>query len=486
MKADKFTDALGGVNEAYVEKSAPRAKKRGKASWIAAVAAVLAAAVIAGIVFHPGLKPQNVTPSPVPGVIGGFALAAPTYPAQEKYPGDGGDQKTYHLWWQQRRDQQKYYGAGKDLYPFFEKLEGRVFSGRRENTVLSPVNVYMALSMLVSLTDGDTRAQLLSLLGLDSAADALDRADRIWQANYSDDGLVTSLMGNSVWLKEGFPVKEAVLKTLAEKCYAASFKGDFADDRYVKALKTWLNEQTGNLLEDAVAGLEIDPETVLTLLSTLYFRAQWQNKFAESETREETFHALTGDETARFMHRTELFGRYYWGERFGAMRLPLSEAGDVWFFLPDEGVTPDELFADEEALSLMRLFSDMSAVENYPKSKTVVTHLGVPKFDVASDLDLKGVLQALGVKKAFSARNADFSPLTDESGVFVSGIKHAARVAADEDGVTAAAYTAIFLAGAAAPPADEMDFVLDRPFAFVITGFDGLPLFTGTVFTTAE
>jgi hypothetical protein len=31
------------------------------------------------------------------------------------------------------------------------------------------------------------------------------------------------------------------------------------------------------------------------------------------------------------------------------------------------------------------------------------------------------------------------------------------------------------------PLQDEIDFVLDRPFLFVITGEDGLPLFIGIV-----
>ena len=35
--------------------------------------------------------------------------------------------------------------------------------------------------------------------------------------------------------------------------------------------------------------------------------------------------------------------------------------------------------------------------------------------------------------------------------------------------------------GAAVPPEEEIDFVLDRPFVFVITGEDGLPLFIGVV-----
>jgi len=31
------------------------------------------------------------------------------------------------------------------------------------------------------------------------------------------------------------------------------------------------------------------------------------------------------------------------------------------------------------------------------------------------------------------------------------------------------------------PPSSRVNFVLDRPFVFVITGIDGLPLFVGTV-----
>ena len=36
-------------------------------------------------------------------------------------------------------------------------------------------------------------------------------------------------------------------------------------------------------------------------------------------------------------------------------------------------------------------------------------------------------------------------------------------------------------AGAAVPPEKEVYFTLDRPFLFVLTSHDGLPLFTGVV-----
>ncbi|NLB28630.1 MAG: serpin family protein, partial [Clostridiales bacterium] len=77
---------------------------------------------------------------------------------------------------------------------------------------------------------------------------------------------------------------------------------------------------------------------------------------------------------------------------------------------------------------------------------------------------------------------SDFSPMTtDIDEVYVEKAEHAARVAVDEDGCIATAYTVMSADGGGMPPADEVDFVLDRPFMFVITGVDGLPLFAGVV-----
>jgi serine protease inhibitor len=50
----------------------------------------------------------------------------------------------------------------------------------------------------------------------------------------------------------------------------------------------------------------------------------------------------------------------------------------------------------------------------------------------------------------------------------------------DEKGVTGAAYT-LSLRGMGAPPDEIVDFILDRPFLFVVQGHDGLPLFVGIV-----
>ena len=115
-------------------------------------------------------------------------------------------------------------------------------------------------------------------------------------------------------------------------------------------------------------------------------------------------------------------------------------------------------------------------------------HWSVPKFDVDSNLELTDALKAMGVTDVFDFNKADFSPLVDkdkfDESVAVTQVQHAARVKIDEEGCEAAAFTAIGVAEAAMPedlPVVEMD--LNRPFAFAITGADGLPLFVGAVNT---
>ena len=148
--------------------------------------------------------------------------------------------------------------------------------------------------------------------------------------------------------------------------------------------------------------------------------------------------------------------------------------------LPDEGYDPDGLLDSGEAMDFL-----LADKYRYDDCKYLTIHLSMPKFDVSSDLDLIEGLKALGVTDVFDGAVSTFDPLdasTDDP-LFVSQARHAARVKVDEEGCEAAAYTVIMTApgSALAEPLDEVDFILDRPFLFAVTGDSGLPLFTGVV-----
>ena len=476
MNTERFHEQLGEIDLKYVSESAPRMKKK-KRPWISAVAAVLVIAVVLGVFFGRGGKPESVTP--VPGAVKSFAVSVPQYPESVPYPSS--EVTGYDEWAKNRMERRQFDGAGSDLKDFFARANATVLGDSRQNTVFSPLNTFMALAMLAEITDGSSRAQVLDALGVADLETLRDKAYRVWNANYSNDGAVTSILGNSVWLSDGLEYRQEVLDTLALSYFASSFRGDFSDDRYRNAMRQWISEQTGGLLQQQAGNLDLSPETVLTLLSTLYFRAKWSDEFSESNTEDAVFHGKSGDASVPFMHRDDEHGAYYFGERFGAVRLYLREGGAMWFLLPDEGVTPDALFRDTEAQALMAVMDDWEAQENYPNHKSLKIHLSLPRFDVSSELDLEQAVASLGVTDVFDISQADLTPLTESVPVAVDQIRHGARVAIDEEGVTAAAFTAIIGVGEAMPPEEEIDFVLDRPFAFVITGLDGLPLFAGTV-----
>ena len=473
MKKNDISESLGGVDEKYIAESSPTKTKANHKviAWSSIVAAVLVIAVGVGAIFG-GMND--------PLAVKAHAVCEAEYPKSVPYPKTNifGEPSGigYKAWNEDRRERAKFYGAGEGLEAFFERSTAEFLSGAGDkNVVYSPLNVYMALAMLAEMTDGESRAQILSLIGAKDIDSLREQAHAVWNANYSDDGAVTSILASSLWMNENVNFNEKTLKTLAENYYASSFKGTMGSADYTKMFQSWLNKQTGGLLKDQINGLELDPETVLALATTIYYRAKWDGEFSKSATKTDVFHAATGDVKCDFMHQTQTFGTYWWGDNFSAAAKNIEGGGSMTFILPDNGVTPEQLLSDTQAMSFMFSRSE------YENSKPIRVNMSVPRFDVNSNTDLINGLKSLGVNDVFSMSKSDFSPLTSDTKMYVNKVEHGARVAIDEEGVVATAYTAMMMAGSPMPPENEIDFVLDRPFVFVITGFDGLPLFIGIV-----
>jgi len=410
-----------------------------------------------------------------------LAIAKPVYPEAVKAPGEGATDKdfdAYQAYNEKRIEAGK--GNPKAMKAFYKKTLAQVLGASKaagsdsgKNAVYSPINVYLALAMLAETTDGNSRQQLLDLLGEKSISSLRKRVQNLFIANYQDDGECTSLLANSLWMNEALQYNQKTLETLAKKHYAYSFAGKPGSKEMNKALQGWINEQTHDLLKDQAASLELDPSTVLALVSTIYYKAAWSEVFDKGATDQKTFHVPTGDKKVDMMHLVESFP-YYTGKNFEAVALPLRNSGSMWFFLPKKGVTPAKLASDAEVLSLL------TDTENYKDFSYPQVTLSLPKMDAVSDTDLIKDLKKLGVTDIFGS-GGNFSPLMEDAAkIFVSQIEHAARVKTDEDGVEAAAFTAIVLSKAAMPT-QRVTFTVDRPYYFAITGYTGDLLFTGVV-----
>ena len=366
----------------------------------------------------------------------------------------------------------------KPLDAFFRDSARQFLSGK-ENRVYSPLNVYMALAMLSDLTAGNSQKQILKVLDAKSADAVRAQANRIWNALYTDDGTSTTLLGSSLWLNERVHFNADTLKKLSENYYASSYSGKMGSKEFDAALQAWLNEQTRGLLTEQAGGVSMSPETLLALATTIYFKANWRDEFNKAGTKSETFHAAGGDRKAPFMHQTYT-GAYYKGKGFTAVYKPLQNSG-MWLILPDKGKTPADLLENNSVMDFL------SAPEKALILSRADIVLSLPKFDVTSDLNLIAGLRALGITDVFTTAS-DFSPMTtDTQGIIIGQAKHAARVKIDEEGCEAAAFTVMMADATAmmeAPP--RMEFTLDRPFVFAVTGSANLPLFVGAVQTPVD
>lgn len=449
-----------------------------------ALCALLAAGLLAGCAPQSQSQPQS---NAAPPAAKAETLAQAAYPSLPPYPdesqffnekgewdGEAFD-ALYTPWWEARRalrNQPEGYDDG--LEGFLAAALPQFLDGAStENQVFAPVNLYLALGMLAETAGGESRDQILSLLGVDTVEDLRTKAKGLWEANYLDDGAVTSVMAASLWLNENLDFLPETVDTLAKDYYASVFRGEMGSEAFNQALQNWLNENTGSLLEEAAGGVETAPETVLALAATIYFKARWQNEFSPDATTDGTFHGPDGDTAVPFM-RSDGMGAYYWGEKFGAVTRSFAEAGSMVFLLPDEGYTPADLLADPETAEFL------THLWQWENQASPVIHLSLPKFDVSAQADLVPGLKALGVTHVFDPQTADFSSITQTEPVFLSQATHAARVKIDEEGVEAAAFTVMMAAGAM-PPQEEITFTLDRPFLFAILGEDGAPLFVGVV-----
>jgi len=386
--------------------------------------------------------------------------------------------KEFKKWSDSKIDRDAYKTVlNSDTDGFSGKLLNAVFT-ESGNTIVSPINVYLALGMLAEVTEGNSREQILNALNETSIENLRTTANSLWLYNHVDDGCLTSNLAASIWLSDKYNYKSASLKNLADNYFADSFSGTMGSDEYNEQFRSWINKNTGNLLQNQVSDMRFKKDTNAAITTTIYFKSSWLDEFSKYATIKDTFKGVNGDEEVDFMHKSEK-GRYYVGKNFSAASISMQEGYSMLFLLPDEGQTPNDLMQDEEALKFIL------SSENEPTSSKATINFSVPKFDVDSQLELVDIIADMGVTDVVDCSVSDFTNLTEDTDeIFVSSILHGARVKIDEEGCEAAAYTVIMMTNTTAISQETyVDFILDRPFIFVIRNDAGMPLFVGTVYT---
>ena len=363
---------------------------------------------------------------------------------------------------------------------FTKKTADRILGGSgSKNTVYSPANLYLALCMLAEAAGNDSRDEVLELTGLSDIEEARRLADSVWNSLYRGDASGMTLAANSLWLDEAVPFHEEIAAALSERYYADVFSVPIGEAGTDEALKEWVRMRTGSLLKDTKELPETEQNTLLLLISALYYSDTWWDHFIKEYTAEDIFTTASGDRIqTSFMHSVSAENYYREEGSYTLAALPMESGASMVFLLPDEGTSLQTLIEQGKVTESLLQWKDKDAFS------TAAVYWSVPKFEAESELSMTDTLKSLGVRKVFEP-DADLSPLIDPDpeGGRVSKMQHICRVSVNEEGCEAAEFTYIEDTGAVYPGKTDavIDMNLNRPFAFMITGVDGLPLLIGVV-----
>ena len=473
MKRKHVLEILDKIDDRYISEAEKAPKKMKKRHyWIGAVAAVLAVVICISSFLNTPVITANAVALP------GDARVTER-PVYHDYKDDESYWETYDLWKAEAdsRNAIKEFAVAS-LSQFFTEASAEFLSSQNnENVLWSPINAYIGLSMLAEITDGDSRNEILDLFGVSDIETLRSQVSAVWESVYEDDGNEICTLANSLWLEDGLDYNQDTMNNLAYHYYASVYQTDLGSDSANKSIGNWLNKNTGGMLKDRTDKIDLSPETILALYSTLFFQAKWSDEFNSKNNTDAIFHGLNGDTNVTYMNKKLCQMNYYWHDDFSAVALSLKNGSTMWFILPDEGKTTADVLnggAYGEMISLG------DGEDGWQNKKYMKVNLSVPKFDVSSTVNLKDGLNKMGVTKVFDMESADFTAITSDSPVYVTAVNQSARVEIDEKGVKAATYIEIPGCGSAMPPEEIIDFVLDRPFVFVISK-GNLPLFTGVV-----
>ena len=167
-------------------------KKKTKTLIIIAAAAVI---IVAGIIVVLTLRKSSQT-STSTSYPSGVKTVTATYPqtmnAQEFLEGTSSME-----WMESYREQlSKSISIQKDLNHYYTAIIPRLLIAEDENTVCSPLNTDIAFSMLAEVSGGNTRKQILEMLGASDIETVRENVSALWESNYVDTPVLKSVLAN--------------------------------------------------------------------------------------------------------------------------------------------------------------------------------------------------------------------------------------------------------------------------------------------------
>ncbi len=342
-------------------------------------------------------------------------------------------------------------------------LYQQVVAGKTGNVVVSPISVQIAVSMAYMGAHGDTEAEMkksLKYSGYDKNS-VSDSFKGVINELESSEGLK---IANKIYVKNGYTIKPKFNEIVAKKFGSAVENINFGDNvKAANEINQWVESKTNNKTKNLIEPDMLSDSTRMAILNAVHFKKPWAINFYEGSTKKGPFYVAPGKTVqVDFLRHTE-------NHKYGA--LPGLNAHAIELFLEKYDFKFYIILPDSKT-GLAELESKLHQVnlnEALSSLKRKYVKLEIPKFKIENKIDLKEVLQNLGMQRMFTSK-AEFGELLEaDEDIFVSEVLQKAFIDVNEHGIEAAAATAVLMNfGYSRPPPIEEVFIADHPFLFVL------------------
>jgi len=335
--------------------------------------------------------------------------------------------------------------------------------GQPGNLFFSPYSISTALAMTYAGARGETDRQMAATLhfplGQQIAHEGFGALHAAIESAQGEG--VQMRIANSLWPQKGYVFLPDYTALIGKNYHSPITPVDYenAPEEARKTINAWVEQKTDQKIKDLIAPGALTPDFRLVLVNAIYFKGKWADQFDARRTQPMEFHLdANRKKSVPMMQRR---GDYGFRETEDTQILELPYDGDrlsMVVLLPKD---VNGLAALEEKLTRDNVAAWLSKL---PKEEATVF---LPKFKITwGAFDLKGPLQALGMKDAFVEKVADFSGMDGTRNLFIGFVLHKAFVEVNEEGTEAAAATGIGMTTTSVRK--SYVFRADHPFVFLI------------------
>ena len=341
--------------------------------------------------------------------------------------------------------------------------------------LVSPLSALLALAMTANGAEGETLAEMEKVLGGGMSIEELNKQLFNYSASLSSTDDAKFNLANAVWVTSSptFSINRNFVSAIENTYDADVIAADLPSA--IPAINNWAKEETFGMIPSILKEGDLDKDTIMVLLNALAFDALWQQQPSDSACFDGSFTTVNGNvQTAKFMW-AEANGYIEGKNEVGIVK---NYKGGKYAFvalLPEGNVY--DYAASLKGEDFLKLYDKR-------ETKNVEISAKMPHFSFDCSIEMRKVLEKMGMPIAFDSASADFDAMghSELGNIYISRVIQKTHIDLDNSGTRAAAVTAVIMEPECAAP-DNIKYYrveLDRPFVYAIVDTEaGLPIFIG-------